>query len=104
MQQPDQRYPIRKAHYVGSSVVLTIDVSHVKRLNIDELTFFVQKPIEKGIVLEIHKIDTVNETFHRDDDSERGNRYDVKGATGTIGDRHIVRDEKEGLKAPLSEN
>jgi hypothetical protein len=46
---------IRKAHYVGSSVVLTIDPSHVKRLSIDDLTFFVQKPIENGIMLEMHK-------------------------------------------------
>jgi hypothetical protein len=46
---------IRKVHYVGSSVVLTIDPTHVKRLSIDDLTFFVQKPIENGIVLEMHK-------------------------------------------------
>jgi hypothetical protein len=32
-------YPIRKAHHVGTSVVLTLDPSHVKRLGIDELTF-----------------------------------------------------------------
>ncbi|MBV9176359.1 MAG: hypothetical protein JO297_04925 [Nitrososphaeraceae archaeon] len=37
-------YPIKKAHYIGTSVVLTLDPSHVKRLNIDELTFFVEKP------------------------------------------------------------
>jgi hypothetical protein len=49
------KHPIRRAHYVGSSVVLTIDPSHVKRLSIDELSFFVQKPIENGIVLEMHK-------------------------------------------------
>jgi hypothetical protein len=103
MQQPDQRYPIRKAHYVGSSVVVTIDVSHVKRLNIDELTFFVQKPIEKGIVLEMHKIDTSYETFHKAD-SEHGNQDDVRRATGTTGDLHNVRHEKAGLKSPLSEN
>jgi len=52
------RYPVRKAHYVGTSVVLTLDPSHVKRLKIDELTFFIQKPVENGIVLEMHKIDT----------------------------------------------
>jgi hypothetical protein len=47
--------PIRKAHYVGTSVVLTIDPSHVKRLAIDDMTFFIQKPIENGIMLEMHK-------------------------------------------------
>lgn len=52
------KYPIKKAHYVGTSVVLTIDQSHVKRLEIDYLTFFEQKPIENGIVLEMHKLNT----------------------------------------------
>jgi hypothetical protein len=47
---------IRKVHYVGSSVVLTIDPSHVKRLCIDDMTFFIQRPIENGIMLEMHKL------------------------------------------------
>jgi len=46
-----QSYPIKKAHYVGTSVVLTIDPSHVDRLRIDEATFFIQKPVEGGILL-----------------------------------------------------
>jgi hypothetical protein len=50
--------PIRKAHYVGTSVVLTIDPSHVKRLRIDDMTFFIQKPIENGIILELRKFDS----------------------------------------------
>jgi hypothetical protein len=50
--------PIRKAHYVGTSVVLTIDSSHVKRLRIDDMTFFIQKPIENGIILELRKFDS----------------------------------------------
>ena len=54
-------YPIRKAHYVGTSVVLTLDPTHVKRLNIDELTFFIQKPSTNGIILEMHKIETSTE-------------------------------------------
>lgn len=49
---------IRKVHYVGSSVVLTIDPSHVKRLCIDDMTFFIQKPIENGIILELRKFDS----------------------------------------------
>ena len=43
--------PIRKAHRVGTSYVLTIDPIHVKRLGIDEFTFFEEKPIANGIEL-----------------------------------------------------
>ena len=50
--------PIRKVHHVGSSVVLTIDPSHVKRLRIDDMTFFIQKPMENGIILELRKFDS----------------------------------------------
>jgi hypothetical protein len=50
--------PIKKAHHVGASVVLTIDHSHVKRLGIDDMTFFIQKPIENGILLEMRKLNT----------------------------------------------
>jgi hypothetical protein len=50
------RNPIKKAHYVGTSIVVTIDQTHVKRLCIDDMTFFIQKPIENGIMLEMHKL------------------------------------------------
>ena len=50
--------PIKKAHHVGPSVVVTIDPSHVKRLQIDDMTFFIQKPIENGILLEMRKLNT----------------------------------------------
>lgn len=43
--------PIRKAHRVGTSFVLTIDPIHVKRLGIDEFTFFEEKSIPNGIEL-----------------------------------------------------
>jgi hypothetical protein len=49
-------FPIKKAHYVGTSVVLTLDPSHVKRLAIDEMTFFVQEPVENGIVLKKYRL------------------------------------------------
>jgi hypothetical protein len=49
-------YPMRRAHHVGTSVVVTLDPSHVKRLRIDDLTFFVQKPIENGILLEKRRL------------------------------------------------
>ena len=52
----ENSYPIKKAHYVGTSVVLTIDPSHVRRLGIDELTFFVQQPIDNGIILKKYKL------------------------------------------------
>jgi len=53
----NEKVPLRRAHFVGTSVVVTIDPMHVKRLNIDDLTFFVQKPTENGIILELHKLD-----------------------------------------------
>jgi hypothetical protein len=49
-------FPIRKAHYVGTSVVLTLDPMHVRRLLIDDATFFIQKPIDNGIILEVCKL------------------------------------------------
>jgi hypothetical protein len=51
--------PIRRAHHVGASVVVTIDPSHVKRLKIDDRTFFIQKTIENGIILEMCKLNTL---------------------------------------------
>lgn len=50
------RNPIRKAHKVGSSFVITIDPSHVKRLKIGDLTFFEQKPTSNGIVLAKYRL------------------------------------------------
>jgi hypothetical protein len=50
------RHPIRKAHTVGSSVVITIDPTHVRRLKIDNMTFFVQRSIQNGILLEIRSL------------------------------------------------
>lgn len=44
--------PIKKLHYVGTSAVVTIDQTHVKRLNLNEFTFFVQIPMPNGILLE----------------------------------------------------
>lgn len=48
--------PIRQAHFVGSSVVLTLDPMHVKRLGIDDYTFFEEKEIDNGILLEVRKL------------------------------------------------
>ena len=52
----ETKYPIRKAHTVGSSVVITIDPTHVRRLKIDNMTFFVQRSIQNGILLEIRRL------------------------------------------------
>lgn len=41
---------------MGSSVVLTLDPTHVRRLGIDEFTFFVQKPVDDGILLQRCKL------------------------------------------------
>ena len=52
-----QRYPIRKIHYVGTSAVLTIDQNLVRRLKIDDLTFFEERLVDNGILLEMRKFD-----------------------------------------------
>ncbi|CAN5456257.1 hypothetical protein BH18THE2_BH18THE2_21050 [soil metagenome] len=49
--------PLKRAHHIGTSVVITIDQRHVTRLGIDDMTFFVQRPIENGILLEMRKFD-----------------------------------------------
>jgi hypothetical protein len=72
---------IRKVHYVGSSVVLTIDRSHVKQLRIDDMTFFIQKPIENGIILELRKFESSWEVERRIMKVERNyNRTLSKGS------------------------
>jgi hypothetical protein len=53
-----QKNPIRKVHYVGTSAVLTIDQTHIRRLGVDEFTFFEEKPVENGIHLEMRKLET----------------------------------------------
>ena len=51
------KHPVKKAHFVGTSVVLTIDPMHVRRLGIDGFTFFVEKPAENGILLEMRRLE-----------------------------------------------
>jgi hypothetical protein len=53
-----QRYPIRKVHYVGTSAVLTIDQALIRQLKIDDLTFFEEKPVDNGILLEMHRLNS----------------------------------------------
>ena len=66
LKQNEISFPVRRAHLVGTSFVVTLDPSHVKRLGIDELTFFVQKPIKGGILLELRKL-SIEETSERND-------------------------------------
>ena len=54
-------HPTNRIHFVGTSAVLTIDPSHVKRLGIDDFTFFEEKPIENGIVLQMRKLEPPQE-------------------------------------------
>ena len=64
MRKDQEKHPISKAHYVGTSVVLTLHPIHVKRLGIDEFTFFIQKPAQNGIVLEMCRLNLT----HRNQD------------------------------------
>jgi hypothetical protein len=50
-----------RAHHVGTSVVITLDPTHVKRLDIDDLTFFEQKSIENGILLQRRRWENIDE-------------------------------------------
>jgi hypothetical protein len=48
-------------------VVITLDPGHVRRLGVDDLTFFIEKPIENGIILEMHKLYSGNKIERRPD-------------------------------------
>ena len=61
MQNYKHTFPTKRAHYVGTSVVITLDPTHVRRLDIDGLTFFEQKPIENGILLQRRRWEKINE-------------------------------------------
>jgi hypothetical protein len=50
------KHPVRQAHFAGSSVVVTIDPKHVKRLRIDDYTFFEEKAVDNGILLKVRKL------------------------------------------------
>jgi hypothetical protein len=62
--------PIRQAHFVGSSVVLTLDPMHVKRLAIDDFTFFEEKEVDNGILLEVRKL-TIPGKLERKQEEEK---------------------------------
>jgi hypothetical protein len=51
-----KRIPLKKAHLVGSSVVVTLDPQIVQKFQIDENTFFIQEPTEDGILMRIKKL------------------------------------------------
>jgi hypothetical protein len=47
---------LKKAHFVGSSVVVTLDPQIVKKFEIDDSTFFIQEPTAYGILMRIRKL------------------------------------------------
>jgi hypothetical protein len=55
MQLQKEKKIIKKAHQVGSSMVVTIDPVLVKKLKINELTFFSQEATENALVMKIKK-------------------------------------------------
>lgn len=52
------RSPIKKAHRVGTSIVVTIDPGIVKSMNIDDTTFFAQEPTDGAILMKIRRLST----------------------------------------------
>jgi len=54
-------FPVKKAHWVGNSLVLTIDPIHIKRLHLDDWKFFSQEPIENGILLKVMTLESDKE-------------------------------------------
>jgi hypothetical protein len=68
--QRSDKDPVKRAHHVGTSVVITIDQCHVVRLGIDDMTFFVQRPMENGILLEMRKFDVKKEEHNNGSGTE----------------------------------
>lgn len=50
---------LRKVHHVGSSTVITIDPTIVKKIGIDDETFLLQEVIDGGILMKIRKLTTL---------------------------------------------
>jgi hypothetical protein len=76
-----QNYPIKMARYQGTSIVLTLDPSHVDRLQIDKATFFIQKPVKDGILLQMCKLQ------FDDNESLNARRYDTVTGSGSNMDK-----------------
>jgi hypothetical protein len=54
--QTQPQSPVKKAHWINESCVVTIDPAHVRRLAIDNLTFFEEVPVENGILLKLKRL------------------------------------------------
>jgi hypothetical protein len=50
-----QNNPIKRVHRNGNSAVIAIAPIHLKRLHIDDTTFFEEKAVPNGILLELKK-------------------------------------------------
>jgi hypothetical protein len=48
--------PPRRARYIGTSMVVTIDPRIVKQANIDQETFFSQEVIDGGILMKMRRL------------------------------------------------
>jgi hypothetical protein len=82
--------PVRKIHFVGTSAVLTIDQKHVRRLKIDELTFFVQRPTHNGILLEINRLQDSKDELKEDE-----NKMNVVDGESFPGSNHRLQLEAQ---------
>ena len=52
---------LKKPRHIGNSIVITIAPMHVARLAIDDSTFFEQKAVPNGILLEMRKLAITSE-------------------------------------------
>ena len=55
MQLEKEKEIIKKAHQVGSSMVITIDPLLVKKLKINDMTFFSQEATTDGLLMKVKK-------------------------------------------------
>jgi hypothetical protein len=47
---------VKRAHQIGTSLVVTIDPKIIKELKIDEETYLVQKSVNGGILMQIRRL------------------------------------------------
>jgi hypothetical protein len=56
-----QNNPIKRVHKNGNSAVIAIAPIHIQCLGIDDTTFFEEKAVPNGILLEMKKFSTTDE-------------------------------------------
>src|SRR5690348_4808557 len=75
-----KKNPIKHPYWVGASMVVTIDPRHIERLEIDADTFFEEKPVENGILLERRTLSKEQNKHHTNDTS-------IRKSTDSLGHR-----------------